>query len=181
MGVSRTKKNQAYLLSPWRSQTQITGGFLLVVVVAALVAFIYLNTTAEAATIGRQIQDMQVNMDNPPELTDAEVDSADEKLSIEELSIRIADLETRLAVLTTQTLIEEKAKAQQMKPYDPEQAMYLSVPGYKGRSNVHLAPPPRLERASTPVLPAVYKQSLIDWVKIQIVQTSRMLFDEVGP
>lgn len=181
MGMARSTKKQAYLLSPWRSQTQLVGSFLLVVVITALVAFIYLNTTAQAATIGRKIQDMQVNMDAQPAITDENLEETANPLSIEELSIRIADLETQLAALTAQTVIEAKAREMQMEPYDPENVLYLSVPGYHGRLAAHLAPPPRLERATVPVIPAVYKQSLIDWLKIQIVQTSRMLMDEVKP
>ena len=57
----RRLTKQAYSQAPWRSQTQIIVVFMLAVVAAALVAFIYLNTTAQAATIGRQIQEMQVN------------------------------------------------------------------------------------------------------------------------
>ena len=55
----RRLTKQAYSQAPWRSQTQIIVVFMLAVVAAALVAFIYLNTTAQAATIGRQIQEMQ--------------------------------------------------------------------------------------------------------------------------
>jgi hypothetical protein len=181
MGVTQSKKNQAYLLSPWRSQTQLVGSFLLVVVITALVAFIYLNTTAQAATLGRKIQDLQINLDNQPAITDQDSQETAEDLSMEELSIRIADLELQLAMLTAQKLIETKAAEMQMEPYDPQKALFLSVPGYQGRSAVHLAPPPRVERATTPVIPAVYKQSLVDWLKTQIVQTSRMILEEVEP
>jgi hypothetical protein len=181
MGAARSIKKQAYLLSPWRNQTQLVGSFLLVVVVAALVAFIYLNTTAQAATIGRQIQDMQIRMDAHSATTKVDSDELKEGLSIEELSIRIADLEAQLAGLTAQTFIEAKAREMDMQPHDPEQVIYLYVPGYQGRAAVRMAPPPRLERANTPVVPAIYKQSLVDWLKIQIVQSSRLFMEEVKP
>ena len=50
---------QAYRQSPWRIQLQVVGLFLLLLVMIALVAGIYLNVTARAATIGRRIQEMQ--------------------------------------------------------------------------------------------------------------------------
>lgn len=180
MSAVRNKKNQAYLLSPWRSQIQWIGSFLLMVVTAALVAFIYLNTTAQAATIGRQIQEMQVNMDAHVAITDPGAQAEIETLSIEELSIRIAELEAQLAVLTSQTMIEQKAREMQMAPSDPDHVVYLYVPGYHGQTTANIAPPPRLERASASMIPAVYRQSLIEWMKMKIIQTSRMIFEEAG-
>ena len=59
---------QAYSQTPWRKQLQVIGAFLLVVVVSALVAGIYLSVTSQAATLGRQIQDMQIRMDGSQRL-----------------------------------------------------------------------------------------------------------------
>ena len=191
--VSRFTK-QAYSQAPWRSQTQLIVVFMLVVVTTALVAFIYLNTTAQAATIGRQIQEMQVNLDDatdietqdpapvaPSSAGQTQAVMKNEVVPIEVLRVQIAVLETQLAALTALDQVEEEAVKAGMEPRDPEKMIYLAVPGYTGRPLANLAPPPRLERATTPVLPDIYKQSLIDWLKMQVVQTSHMLMDEVKP
>lgn len=185
---------QAYSQSPWRSQTQLMVVFLLVVVAVALVAFIYLNTTAQAATIGRQIQEMQVNLQDaqdiesepaallaPGEDSGAASEQFEEVVPIEVLRMQIAVLETELAALTSLDRVREDAGRAGMGPRDPEGIVYVAVPGYSGRPVANLAPPPRMERAEAPVLPDVYKQSLIDWLKMQIVTTSQMLMDEVKP
>jgi len=190
----RRLTKQAYPQAPWRSQTQVIVGFMLVVVAAALVAFIYLNTTAQAATIGRQIQEMQVNLNDSVDIeledsglvgsldeNQAEADSIEEVVPIEVLRMQIAVLETQLASLTTLDRIKEEATKAGMEPRDLEKTIYLAVPGYTGKALANLAPPPRMERATTPVLPEIYKQSLIDWLKMQIVSTSQMLMDEVKP
>jgi hypothetical protein len=190
----RKLTKQAYSQAPWRSQTQLIVVFMLMVVTTALVAFIYLNTTAQAATIGRQIQEMQVNLndvvdieteDPAPIVPSSDGQSQDvapeEVVPIEVLRVQIALLETQLAALTALDQVEEAAAKSGMEPRDPEKMMFLAVPGYTGRPLANLAPPPRMERAATPVLPDIYKQSLIDWLKMQIVQTSRMLVDEVKP
>lgn len=190
----RKLTKQAYSQSPWRSQTQLIVVFMLVMVISALVAFIYLNTTAQAATIGRQIQEMQVNLDDVTNIEAQDPAPAtlsfegqtqevvqEEIVPIEVLHIQIALLETQLAALTSLDQVEEAAVEAGMEPRDPEKIEYLAVPGYTGRPLANIAPPPRLERATTPVLPDIYKQSLIDWLKMQVVQTSHMLMDEVKP
>ena len=50
---------QAYSQAPWRKQLQIIGLFSLILVFGALVAGIYLNVSARAATAGRDIQSKQ--------------------------------------------------------------------------------------------------------------------------
>ena len=186
----RKLTRQAYSQAPWRSQTQWIGSFLLVVVVTALVAFIYLNTTAQAATYGRQIQEMQVKdiyypstaIDSQQSLTLEDPTFAqNEELSIEELLIQISDLKAQIAESTSLARVEAYAEEMNMRPNDPEKTIYLGVPGYTGRQEARLAPPPHLERSVAPGVPAIYKQSLIDWLKLQIVQTSRLLIHEVQP
>lgn len=184
---------QAYSQSPWRSQTQFIVVFMLVVVATALVAFIYLNTTAQAATIGRQIQEMQVNLQDVqdieyvPEdpLAAASLENAselpEEVVPIEVLRMQISVLETQLAALTSLDRVAEEAARAGMVPRDPEKMDYIAVPGYAGRPLANLAPAPRMERIETPVLPEVYRQSLIDWLKMQVVSTSQILLEEVKP
>ena len=190
----RKLTKQAYPQAPWRSQTQLIVIFMLAVVASALVAFIYLNNTAQAATIGRQIQEMQINLDDATDIETQDAapiapgseeqaqDSVQEAVvPIEVLRVQIAVLETQLASITALDLVQEEAANHGLEPRDPEKMIYLAVPGYTGKPLADLAPPPRIERAATPVLPEIYKQSLIDWLKMQVVQTSHMLMEEVKP
>jgi soluble cytochrome b562 len=185
----RKLTKQAYSKTPWRSQTQLIGTFLLGVVVAALVTFIYLSTTAQAATYGRQIQEMQVKIYDPSvavtsaalEAVLPEEEKTPSRESIEELYIQIDNLQAQLAELTSLRTAQAAVEKLNMQPNDPEKTMYLSVAGYAGRQAANLAPPPRIEQATTQSLPAVYKQSLIDWLKMKVVQTSQIWRDEVQP
>lgn len=180
---------QAYSQAPWRRQTQWFGGFMLLVVVVSLVAWIYLSITAKAATIGRQIQDMRVSFDasksvTDPALLEKMVDRSsleDDFWSIEELDIRIADLQAKLAQTRTQEQLRKKAQELGLQPYEPEAALYIVVPGYTGRES------PGLVGASSPVkkssvqLADAYRQSLLDWLRRQFEATREMLVPEVVP
>lgn len=135
---------QAYSQAPWRKQLQIVGLFLLVVVLAALVAGIYLNVTARSATIGREILSMQSR--------------------IEDLQLENSNLETRLAMVNSAAVMEQRALAMGFKPLERDDVTYLVVPGYVSRQQAVIAPPPK------PVvvvanLPTDYTDSLFVWVE----------------
>jgi cell division protein FtsL len=135
---------QAYSQAPWRKQLQILGLFLLVVVLAALVAGIYLNVTARAATIGREILWMQSR--------------------IEDLQLENSDLETRLAMVNSAAVMEQRALAMGFQPLERDAVTYIVVPGYVSRQQAVIAPPPK------PVvvvanLPADYTESLFVWLE----------------
>ena len=82
---------QAYRQAPWRTQLQWTGLFLLVLVLVASVASIYLNVSASAAASGREIQRLGQQS--------------------EDLERSIADLRTQLAMLTSAANMEKRAEA----------------------------------------------------------------------
>ncbi|HEX9091996.1 MAG TPA: hypothetical protein VF831_10930, partial [Anaerolineales bacterium] len=84
----------AYSQTPWRKQTYLIGVILLFLVCAAIVAGIYLNVTARAAAVGRQIQEMQVRVYGYHYLTG---DAGENYVPIEELEQRIANLNSQLA------------------------------------------------------------------------------------
>lgn len=135
---------QAYSQAPWRKQLQILGLFLLVVVLAALVAGIYLNVTARAATIGREILWMQSR--------------------IEDLQLENSDLQTRLAMVNSAAVMEQRALAMGFQPLGRDDVTYIVVPGYVSRQQAVIAPPPK------PVvvvanLPADYTESLFVWLE----------------
>lgn len=167
------KINQAYEQAPWRRQLQIIGTFLLVVVTTALVAGIYLNVTARAATIGREIQDMQVRISGDIRLdVTAQEDSSEETtIPIEELRIQIADLEARLAALNAVDLMQERAEKLGFQTVEPDNLVYVAIPGYQGRSEAMLAPPPEPVVVGSPVVPEAYRQSLIDWLKVEAAKS----------
>ena len=77
---------QAYSQAPWRKQLAMIVLFLLMVLFVALVAGIYLDVTARTATIGREVQIMQ--------------------REIESLKLVNADLNSQLAVLVSSGVME---------------------------------------------------------------------------
>ena len=83
---------QAYRQAPWRTQIQWIVTVLIVVIGAALVALVYLGISNQTATAGLEIQNMQD--------------------TISQLQQQIADQNSKLAWLTSATLM--KAHAQSM-------------------------------------------------------------------
>lgn len=168
------KVNQAYEQAPWRRQLQVIGIFLLVVVVVALVAGINLNVTSRAATIGREIQDMTMGGYERLDLASLETGVEDEEqkvVPIEELKIQIADLEAQLAILTTSDVMQERAEKLGFQKVDSEAIKYIKIPGYQGRSEAMLAPPPEPITTSTTVIPQAYRESLLDWLSEEVAQS----------
>ena len=140
----RRKWLQAYKQAPWRNQLQFIGLFLLIVVFVALIAGIYLNVTARAATLGRQILVMR-----------------DEMSELERFN---ADLETRLAYLTSVGSMSSRAEDLGYISAAPKRVVYILVPGYVSRATAELAPPPGPVAASQAVLSPEFSQSLTDWL-----------------
>ncbi|GAB4578862.1 MAG: hypothetical protein Fur0022_15990 [Anaerolineales bacterium] len=134
----------AYKNAPWRVQLQLIGGFSLIVVVVALVAGMYLNITARAATIGREIQEMEAN--------------------ILELQRDNADLENQLGMLTSIRTMQARAEDLGFQPMNPAEVLYITPAGYAGRPAASLAPPPGPVEAAVSSLPPEYTQSLFDWL-----------------
>jgi len=142
---------QAYSQTPWRKQLKFIVLFLLGVVFIALIAGIYLDVTARAATIGREILFM--------------------RSEIEALKLKNASLNTELAVLTSATGMNARALELGFVPIEKDEIMYVVVPGYVPPQQPDLAPPPAPTRVVAANLPADYKQSLIDWFQMQIIPT----------
>ena len=138
---------QTYFQAPWRKQLQLIGLFSLVLVAVALIAAIYLSVSARAAAYGREIQRMQG--------------------TIEERNREIEDLQSRLALISSETEMEARANALGFEPVDPEQVLYIVVPGYEERRPALLAPYSERVVVSAPVLPPEYTESLFVWLKRQ--------------
>lgn len=169
--------SQAYSQAPWRKQLYLIGVILLVLVSAAIVAGIYLNVTARAAAVGRQIQEMQVRVYGYHYLNS---ETSEASVPIEELEQRIANLTSQLAYVTSYQVMQERVKDLNLKPIDAEHIEYIKVPGYVDRQTTSLAPPPVPMVVNASTIAPEFKESLFDWVADQVLNTARY-FSEVKP
>jgi hypothetical protein len=141
--MQATRIIHAYKQAPWRIQRQWVGAFLLAVIGIAMVAALFLDVTSRAAVAGREIQEMRFDI-----------------LTIQRAN---ADLETRLAKLTSSAEMERRARALGYRPVQPGELDYMAVPGF-------VAPEPDILRAAQDVivpetsLPYEYSESLIEWL-----------------
>ncbi|HEX7556973.1 MAG TPA: hypothetical protein VF338_10145 [Leptolinea sp.] len=138
------KLTQAYRQAPWRSQVQWSGMFLLILIGFVLIAGLYLSISAQAATAGMDIQDLQVQKD--------------------ETTRRSADLRNQLAYYSSDAVMAKRAKDLGFKLNQIDDPIYLIIPGYTGRDLANLAPPPGLDMIPSPVLRSAYTQSLWEWL-----------------
>lgn len=142
MQAQATQLIHAYKQAPWRVQRQYVGAFLLIVIVAAMIAALYLQVTARAARAGREIQEMRVQ--------------------ITAIQRANADLETQLARLTSSAEMQHRAEALGYRPVKPGELDYVAIPGY-------VPPEPAILRVAEDAgyfpqpMPAAYTQSLLEW------------------
>jgi hypothetical protein len=146
--------NHAYSQAPWRVQRQWVSIFLLIVLGLGMIATLYLMVTSQAAIVGREIQDL--------------------RLDITQTQRTSADLQTRLARLTSKQEVEIRAYAMGFRPVQPEELEYLYVPGYVKPDGAKLATAPEL-LPSAPSVPPEYTQSLLDWLDEQLQTPGRGL------
>jgi len=145
--MQATQIIHAYKQAPWRVQRQYVGAFLLIVIVLALIAALYLDLSARTALAGREIQELQ--------------------LEITAMQRSNADLETELANLTASSVMQQRALELGYRPVKPGELDYVFVPGY-------VAPEPPILLAAmdtTPhsnALPESYSQSLLEWLDDRI-------------
>jgi cell division protein FtsL len=148
---------QTYSQAPWRMQLQIIGLFSLVLVIIALIASIYLNVSARAATVGRDIQDMQ------------------DQIVAEDREIE--DLQSQLASILAAPNMESRAINLGFEFVDPEEVVYLAVPGYMERQPAVLAPYSERTVVSAPITPPEHTEPLFDWLKRQFVIISNKIVE----
>lgn len=149
---------QAYSQAPWRVQLQFLGLFSLGLVFIALVAGTYLNVTARAATVGREIQQM--------------------RREIDELEYTNANLQAQLAFINSAVEMEKRAQEMGFSPVGPDEAMFIVVDGYVERHPVILAPYAAPVTVSTPAMPAEWTESIFDWLQRELADYSG---DKVTP
>ena len=146
--------NHAYSQAPWRVQRQWVSVFLLIVLGFGMIATLYLMVTSQAAIVGREIQDLQ--------------------LEIIQNEYTNADLQTKLAHLTSKDEVETRAYALGFRPVKPGEVEYLYVPGFVTQKGVTLAEIPELQ-PSEPGTPPEYTQSILDWLDERLQAPGRGL------
>ena len=136
--------SQAFKQAPWRSQIQLVGLFLLGLVVVLLVSGLYLSISGQAAEAGLLTYNLNY-----------------ERKSLERT---IADSKAQLAVISSSTVMEERAAALGYEDADPSDVVYVVVPGYTGKKTAILAPPPGITEEQGVVVKNEYRESLWDWL-----------------
>jgi hypothetical protein len=132
----------AYKQAPWRVQRQWISAFLLIVLGLSMIAALYLDVTARAALTGRDIQNLSA-----------------EFITIQQSN---ADLETHIAMLTSNSAMETRALALNYQPVQSNQMQFIVVPGYVAPQPSTLISAPSLQ-PSAPTIQPEYTQSLLDW------------------
>ena len=132
----------AYRQAPWRIQRQWIGAFLLAVICAAMIAALYLDVTARTAVAGREIQELRI--------------------LITTIQRENADMETRLADLTSTAVMQRRAVELGYRPVLPGELDYMAVPGFvPPEPDILLAAVDTSPRSGN--APAEYTQSLLEW------------------
>ena len=151
MNIPNVNFIHAYRIAPWRIQRQWIGNALLAVVILAMVAALYLNVTSRTAIAGREIQDLMSTI------------AASQQVS--------SDLQTQLALLTSSSAFEQRAREMGFRPIESNEVEYLIVPGYVTSTVVDLSSM-SLQQLSALTIAPEYNQSLLDWFD-EAISTSR--------
>jgi hypothetical protein len=141
---------QAYKQVPWRAQIKWGSRFLMILAISAMVIGLYLSVSAQAAAIGIDIQRSEVAKDN--------------------LESEIADMRSQLALLTSEKVMENRAKELGFDFADLSNALYVAVPGYVDRLPANLASPYDPQIIAHPLLKPGYTQSLWEWLAKNALQ-----------
>ena len=157
--INVTHLTHAYRQAPWRIQRQWAGAFLLGTLALAMISALYLDVTAQAAILGREIQYLQADT--------AEIQRSN------------ADLQTRLATLLSTDTMRARALAMGFRPAEPGEIHYLIVPGYARASGVSLAA--TQPAASAPTTPPEYTESLLDWFSEYLQRPSSEIAGVTAP
>lgn len=136
---------QAYKNTPWRKQLQVIGLFSVSITFIAIIAGVYLNVSARAATIGREIQEMRATMTV--------------------IEREIQDHESQLAYQTSAKVMAQRAEDSGYQLIAPNQVIYIQVTGYTGEQNAQLASTQQSHASAFHTLPRAHTVSLIEWIR----------------
>jgi hypothetical protein len=161
-----------YNQATWRKQLQLIGAFSLSMVLIWMVAALYLDVTARAAAMGREIQALQVRSSSYA--LSALASTEDDQLSIEELRQITRDLETQLASIASEEAMRTRAEKLGFESVASEQITYLHVSGYVPRDAVQMAPPPGSAASNYPTAPSV-PQPMLSWLHERYLETLELV------
>jgi len=138
------RSTQARKQGSWRSQVRITSRTVLPVIALFLISGLYLAVNSRVAREGRQVLELQSQM--------------------EELDRQTADLMANLAELTTPNRMLEMAYELGFRPAEMGDVMYVIVPDYQG-ADPFVAPKPPASLVSRDAgLSPAYTESLGEWM-----------------
>lgn len=147
-----------YSQAPWRKQLQVIALFLLIVVLIALVAGVYLNISARGTAVGRDIQSMQ-----------SEITRFDREME---------DLQSELARILSSSQMDIRADNLGFVEVPPDQIVYVNVPGYVERQSVVLAPSSERTVVRAVAIPPEYTESIFEWLARQAVNWYAKFIEE---
>jgi cell division protein FtsL len=129
-----------------RVQQQWVISFVVIIGMLALLAGLYLNITATASIAGRQIQSLEAEI------------TSNEQVN--------ADLETRIATLMSNAVLEQRAVSLGYVPAERTTLQYMVVPGYFPPQPINMvsAAAPNQVISASPE----FNETLIDWITKQI-------------
>ena len=135
---------QAYRQAPWRVQLQRLGYVALAILMVLLVAALYLNISATAATAGLDFQGLEFQR--------------------ESLEREIANLDATLALVSSEDTMLARAQAMGFAPISMDKVVYVVVPGYVDRQPASFAPVPDANMLAEPIIKPSYTQSLWEFL-----------------
>jgi hypothetical protein len=142
----------AYKSAPWRIEVQWAGSVSLAVIAFLMVGALYLTVSSETAVAGREIQDLNAAM------------IANQQTN--------TDLQTELAVLTSSSVMMERALELGFRPVAPDEVEYLMVPGYF-QPKPEILTSAQIPQMNAQTTPREYNQSLLNWLDERISMPSR--------
>ncbi|MGA9397325.1 MAG: hypothetical protein WBV22_03605 [Anaerolineaceae bacterium] len=147
--MTTQRLTQAYRQTPWRTQFQWIGIFLLGLILLATVAGIYLSVSAGAAAVGREIQQLEYER---------------------EMAAReIADKRTLLAQLTSTGQMAKRAGELGYESIQPGSAQYMVIPGFIPRQPASLVTSSAYSAYQPSLVEPRYTQSLLEWITEQFI------------
>lgn len=143
-GMVQKTLQQAYQQAPWRKATRKGMLFLILAFLSVLLVWISLTISVESAEAAIEISRLEKQK--------------------EFLEYKIASLNTEIALQSSASVMEERAKLLGYRPATPEEIVYMTVPGYPGKQTTLVLPPPPSSQEETIILKSSYHQSLSDWL-----------------
>lgn len=142
--VKKNRLVQAFKQAPWRGRVQMAGGFLVGLVIIILVASVYLSISGQAATAGLEAYRLDLK-----------------RLDLER---QIANTNARIAIVSSAANMEARALELGFQRINPDDALYLTIPGYAGKQTMSVASAPAPANNDQYLVKSIYRESLWDWL-----------------